>query len=261
MKKSKRSLSSILLAGLLLGGISTMGAMAISSHHTNAAVAVIDEKNIEEAIKTAIQTANILTNEEKQLALMMLNAKKLDAEKILKYEYEHASQQTQVLNEKGMYQGLNNTNTAIDNAWRARLGDLESVLNGNITAATAYNNEVKREKVLAETYKDAAVSAKNVQQMNETLAENTMLAAQNSASAESSDQVLQYGNQIKANGVLGMLHFTRVYSNAVQAEVAHYQAENLRRAQMEARDADARKKAGEATYSAPGRMKSPISGE
>lgn len=256
-----KKLTSILMTGLLLGTSSVIGAMAISSRHTNAAIAVIDAKNIEEAVKTAIQTANILTNEEKQLALMILNAKKLDVEKILRYEYEHASQQNQVLAEKEMYQGLNKSNTAIDNAWRQRLGDLESVINGNITVATAYNNEVKREKVLAETYKDAAKSAKNVQQMNQTLAAATMEAAQNSAGATSSDQVLQYGNQIKANGVLGLLHFTRVYSNAVQAEVAHYQAENLRRAQAEATQEAMRQTAGEAKINAPGRMKSPVTGQ
>ena len=251
-----KKLTSILMTGLLLGTSSVIGAMAISSRHTNAAIAVIDAKNIEEAVKTAIQTANILTNEEKQLALMILNAKKLDVEKILRYEYEHASQQNQVLAEKEMYQGLNKSNTAIDNAWRQRLGDLESVINGNITVATAYNNEVKREKVLAETYKDAAKSAKN-----QTLAAATMEAAQNSAGATSSDQVLQYGNQIKANGVLGLLHFTRVYSNAVQAEVAHYQAENLRRAQAEATQEAMRQTAGEAKINAPGRMKSPVTGQ
>ncbi len=256
-----KKLTSILMTALVLGGLSGIGGMAISSRHTNAAVAVIDAKNIEEAVKTAIQTAKILTNEEKQLALMVLNSRKLDIGRALQYEYEHASQQNQVLNEKGMYQGLNKTNSSIEQAWRQRLGDLDSVLNGNTTVASAYKNEVNREKVLAETYKDAAKSAKNVQQMNQSLAAATMEAAQNSANAESSDQVLQYGNQIKANGVLGMLHFTRVYSNAVQAQVAHYQAENLRRAQAEATQEAMRQTAGEAVFHAPGRMPSPVTGK
>ena len=52
--------------------------MLPTSSRTEAAIAVFDEKNIEEAIKTAIQTANILTEEQKQLALTILNMKKLD---------------------------------------------------------------------------------------------------------------------------------------------------------------------------------------
>ena len=52
--------------------------MLPTSHRTEAAIAVIDEKNIEEAIKTAIKTAEILREEQKQIALMILNMKKLD---------------------------------------------------------------------------------------------------------------------------------------------------------------------------------------
>ena len=52
--------------------------MLPTSHSTEAAIAVIDQRNIEEAIKTAIQTAKILTEEQKQLALQILNMKKLD---------------------------------------------------------------------------------------------------------------------------------------------------------------------------------------
>ena len=64
--------------GILMGISGSFFAMIPSSHHTEAAIAVIDQQNIEEAIKTAIQTAKILTDEQKQLAIMILNAKKIE---------------------------------------------------------------------------------------------------------------------------------------------------------------------------------------
>ena len=50
-----------------------------------AAVLVYDAQNVEQAIRTAITTANILSNEEKQLLLQILNMKKLDASILTKY--------------------------------------------------------------------------------------------------------------------------------------------------------------------------------
>ena len=58
-----------IVTGIVVGVASCFTAMLPESHITEAAIAVIDEKNIEEAIKTAVQTAKILTEEQKQLAL------------------------------------------------------------------------------------------------------------------------------------------------------------------------------------------------
>ena len=61
-----------------VGVLASFTAMIPTSHSTEAAIAVFDAKNIEEAIKTAIQTAKILTEEQKQLALQILNRKLFD---------------------------------------------------------------------------------------------------------------------------------------------------------------------------------------
>lgn len=60
----------------VVGVLARFTAMIPTSHNTEAAIAVFDKKNIEEAIKTAIQTAKILTREQKQLTLQILNMKK-----------------------------------------------------------------------------------------------------------------------------------------------------------------------------------------
>ena len=60
----------------VVGVLASFTAMIPTSHSTETAIAVFDKKNIEEAIKTAIQTAKILTEEQKQLELQILNIKK-----------------------------------------------------------------------------------------------------------------------------------------------------------------------------------------
>lgn len=52
--------------GVAFGISASLLAMIPAGHHSEAAIAVIDQKNIEEAIKTAIQTAKILSTEEKE---------------------------------------------------------------------------------------------------------------------------------------------------------------------------------------------------
>ena len=60
-----------------VGVLASFAAMVPTSQSTEAAIAVFDAKNIEEAIKTAIQTAKILTEEQKQLALLIFKRKTL----------------------------------------------------------------------------------------------------------------------------------------------------------------------------------------
>jgi len=60
-----------------VGVLASFTAMVPKSHSTEVAIAVFDAKNIEEAIKIAIQTAKILSEEQKQLALQILNEKTL----------------------------------------------------------------------------------------------------------------------------------------------------------------------------------------
>ncbi len=58
------------VSAVILGVTASFTAMLPTSHRTEAAIAVIEKKNIEEAIKTAIQTAKILNT--KKLDVSML---------------------------------------------------------------------------------------------------------------------------------------------------------------------------------------------
>ena len=193
----------VVAVGVAFGIAASFLAMIPSSHRSEAAIAVIDKKNIEEAIKTAIQTAKILTTQEKELALMVLNAKKIGPVEIQKI---------------------------VD----TQLGHLQSIINGNTTVYDGIMNERRRQETLTETFKDAAKSAQNTQQTNMDIAKSTQQALKNSNKAEGTMQVMQAGNAINANSVMALLQITKVYSNAVAAEASHYQAENIRRATVEA---------------------------
>ena len=206
-------------AGVAFGISASLLAMIPAGHHSEAAIAVIDQKNIEEAIKTAIQTAKILSTEEKELALMILNSKKIGSAEIEKYAQMQGAQQKQIFDEKmgqegvlgkiwGGKKGGTNPNP-LDTVWRERLGDLQSILNGN------------------------------TQQANLEIAKSTQEALNASNQAEGTMQVMQSGNAINANSVLELLQMTKMYSNAVAAEASHYQAENLRRATIESNEQQA----------------------
>ena len=240
MKSQKAAVA----VGVAFGIAASFLAMIPSSHRSEAAIAVIDQKNIEEAIKTAIQTAKILTTQEKELALMILNAKKIGPAEIQKIVDSQLGQQKQMLDEKMGQNGVlghiwsnatkNPNADPLDAAWRDRIGDLQSIINGNTTVYDGIMNERRRQETRSDTCKDAAKSAQNTQQSNMEIAKATQTALENSNKAEGTMQVMQAGNAINANTVMALLQMTKMYSNAVAAEAAHYQAENIRRATVEA---------------------------
>ncbi len=95
----------------------TLGAaisMVPQERTANAAVLVYDEKNVEQAIKTAISTANILSNEEKQLALQIINMRSMSIEQILSYLMSHTEQQRQMWDEREAKTGALNPNISTD---------------------------------------------------------------------------------------------------------------------------------------------------
>ena len=122
----------VVAVGVAFGIAASFLAMIPSSHRSEAAIAVIDKKNIEEAIKTAIQTAKILTTQEKELALMVLNAKKIGPAEIQKIVDTQLGHQKKMLEEKLGQKGVlgriyrvatNDPNAdPLDIAWRDRLG-------------------------------------------------------------------------------------------------------------------------------------------
>ena len=134
-----------IVTGIVVGVTASFTSMLTTSQRTEAAIAVIDEKNIEEAIKTAIQTANILTEEQKQLALMILNMKKLDIGMLEDLMKRNEEKNKTALSGDLIYpDGIINENESIEQIWSERMGDIEDVINGNATVYDIVTQEQRR---------------------------------------------------------------------------------------------------------------------
>lgn len=140
--------------GVAMGLLATFTAMLPSSHKSEAAIAVIDQQNIEEAAKTAIQTAKILTEEQKKYALMLLQMKKLDAsilQQIAQDEIQKAQERKAM--DEATPNGVIDYHKGVDAVWMERLGDLNGILNGDITVYDEVKKEKERKRTLDEAYK------------------------------------------------------------------------------------------------------------
>ena len=175
---STKRVQMAVVAGLLLGVTTPIAAMMMRSHHSEAAVAVIDEKNIAEAIKTAISTANILTTEEKELALMILDAKKINMDMLTGWMEKNKAADTfcktpdimqdiGILKQQGKVPSILNANTSATAILMNEIGSIEDAMNGKQTIVDLYMQTQKNHKALDATYRAAAERAKASQKVTE----------------------------------------------------------------------------------------------
>ena len=160
---------------------------------TEAAIAVIDQRNIEEAIKTAIQTAKILTEEQKQLALQILNMKKLDISMLEDLMKRNKEKEKIPLSDDMLYpESLIKQNESIQKIWNERIGNIEDVLNGNMTVYDVVVQEQKRQKAIHQSAKETAQVAQQTIKLDEKNLEDAQKALEASNKAEGQQQALLY---------------------------------------------------------------------
>ena len=196
-----------------------------TGHRTEAAIAVIDAKNIEEAIKTAIQTANILTQEQKKVLLQVINMKPFDINVQKNFTAEGDAQDRKVMQEILQRKGAANPASTVQAVWTERISNIEGLLNGSITYQDVIEAEAKREKLLHDTYLDAAKAAKMSSENNGTLIANTQGIIMNSNSAEGALQAAQAGNALSAQQIYGIANTTGLLNHLVQMEATKYEKE------------------------------------
>ena len=188
----------VIVTGIVVGVAAGFTAMLPTSHKIEAAIAVIDEKNIEEAIKTAVQTAKILTEEQKQLALQILNAKKLDISMLETLMKRNQKKEESILaGDAVMPSGIINDKSKSVQAQREeRIGNVEDVINGNMTVYDMAIQEQKRQKAIHEASKGAAQAAQQTIQFDKQNMEDAKKALEASNNAEGQQQALQAGNYL-----------------------------------------------------------------
>lgn len=224
--------------GVLMGISGSFFAMIPSSHHTEAAIAVIDQRNIEEAIKTAIQTAKILTDEQKQLALMVLNAKKIDLEQIAGFEMNHDKKLQEWMKDMHQYDGVLNAEKPIAQIWKERVGDIQDVLEGRQTVYDVWKTEKSRQKLEAATAKDAAEAARKVVLNQKVDAVNLQTAVNTLNNAEGTLQAQQAQGEIAAQGVYATNETNQLLTHLIEMEATKQQGEILKEAQIDANEAN-----------------------
>ena len=172
-------------------------AMLPTSHRSEAAIAVIDQRNIEEAIKTAIQTAKILTEEQKQVAMQILNMKKLDISMLETLMKGNEEKEKMPLSGDLIYpDSLIKKNESVQKIWNERIGNIEDVINGNMTVYDIVIQEQKRQKAIHQSAKGTAKAAQQTIKLEEKNMEDAKKALEASNKAEGQQQVLQAGNYL-----------------------------------------------------------------
>lgn len=199
-----------------IGAIAALSAsafvMPFTAQKSQAAVAVFDEQNIAEAIKTAINTANILTETQKQLALDILNTKGFDngmLERFIKRAYndiKKSQDSTQEVFDEGMAStdkatSIMHLNHSMADFWAKQIDNVDSILTGDMTMTDLYNQYEKHrkaEEVMSKTSihvsREAVASAEKVQ-------ESVSESLENSAESEGQKEAVQANTQAIAAGV------------------------------------------------------------
>ena len=244
---STKRLQMAVVTGLLLGVTTPFAAMMMRSHQTEAAVAVFDQKNIEEAIKTAITTAKILTTEEKELGLMILDAKKINLDMLQGWMRKNKKaedlcktidivQDIVALKKEGKIPSILNVNSSATAILKNEIGAIEDAINGKTTLVDFYKQTQKNHTALAATYRAAAERAKASQKVTESTNETVHEAVAAANKAEGQQQMLQAGIQIAAAGVLQGADQKELLAQLLAMQAQKWYVDNTEKAQAEARD-------------------------
>lgn len=211
-----------------------------------AAVAVFDEENIAQAIKTAINTASILSQEEKQLALAIINSRSLNANMIQRYidqKRKASNELNEVFNEKvGVNESILSDKTSLHDYWDIGIGDIDSIMDGDLTLTDLYYRHEKN-RMAAETMNKATVNtSKKVLDINEEISESLDTALENSANAEGQKEAMQANTQATAAAASAAMASNTILAT-MAAQQAHQAAiENAEKAAEVQRELSSRKK-------------------
>ena len=219
-----------IVMGVVLGLSSATGAMLLTSRNASATVLVKDTQNIEEAIKTAISTASILTNVQKQVLMQIIDMKKLSGEDLLKIMDGSTQQKKEIWDEHegriGILMGKSTPGTILSE----QIGNVEDILNGDIAQIDPNVATQKGLPVLEKTTKDAAASAKNTAVANEEISKQVEDALKASNAAEGNLQAIQAGNALQAADVQATLRGNEILANMAAMNAANYQQTNVEKA-------------------------------
>lgn len=194
MDKNKWLMRSV--CGIALGVLAFAGGVLVNSSYrsSEAAIAVYDAQNVAEAIKTAINTATILTETQKQLVLEILNTKRININTLASIFNEQKNADDDFLSGDatiGAIPGLLNKDTTVENVLINEIGSVQDVFDENKTLVDLYLDTQKNIKALEATYKDSVQAAENAGKSSEKLMTSVNEAVDTANNAEGQLQVQQ----------------------------------------------------------------------
>ncbi len=224
---------SVIVLGIFMGCAGVFGGMVMKNHSTEAAVAVWDEKNIAEAIKTVLNTTNILTEEQKQVALELLNMKSLDIGRLQSILNGQMNRQDEIWNEHGAYSGVLAAKKSVSAEWDDAFGKIDLILDGNVTPQDIGQLTASGIRLIDRTNKDAANAAKNQQRRAEEDAKEVQQLLQDSQNAEGEMQVQQAGNALLAKNANAINDSNELIGQQLTIMTTEAQYRNAQRAKSE----------------------------
>lgn len=173
----------------------------MTPHKSQAAVAVIDTKNIEEAIKTAQNTMDILIQEKKKLELAIQNIKKLDPSNLLKSVESQFNQLTQLKDLESAYQGIlgiKGTVEGVAGQWNTTIGSVEDIFKGSVNSGDFSSASKQAQKVVEHVNSDAVKTAQQSIDMTKTAMDSVKDSLNDVKDAEGHMQAMQATANIDA---------------------------------------------------------------
>ena len=156
---------------LALAGTFCAATLPKFARRAEALVLVKDPANIAEAIKIVTNTLDILSAEQQQIVLQLLNMKKLDPSDLTKFRTIFLKDQTtsnNIVNGEGDYalSGILSGKLSIPTSWDSMLGSVTDILNGQGNDGGCFGTGKPGLILLSRVGKDAVVTAKMAQQQD-----------------------------------------------------------------------------------------------
>lgn len=215
----------ILITAIFIGCMGGTLGMLAREPKADAAVLVYDQENILQAVKTAVNTASILTNAQKQLALQVLDMTSISADQLEDLLLSQTKSKQTILDENaGKIGALRPTGSAA-NYWNENFANIESVLNGNMSVVDAYQANQKALMALEKTNQDALRGAKTTQTLQKNMNETIDAALTASANASGTKEAIQANTQTVAASAMGTIYGNNLLSESLATQATKYQKE------------------------------------
>ena len=219
--------------GMAMGVIAAGINMTNISKGTEAAVLVMDKENIAQAVEQVIRTTKILTTEQQNLLIQMLQSKKFDISMIEDMMKTSKDNQGFLNDCMGSYTGILGQQTSSESYIRSQIGIVEDIFNGDITVYDGYKLWEKGIKAREQAAKDAAATAKTAQEVARNTANGTAKALEHTKNAEGTNELLQASNELLAYQNDIQSAQLQVDAQMVALSAAKIQQDNMEKAQKE----------------------------